>query len=171
MNTETALTAFCLTTVLLIVGLVVLTASQLNLASPEIVGNYLGIPTLGRISRESVPLTIPEVNARDPLCYQNGLQGCKRANAGQNFGACAQQVALECGLTYTQAAGCVLPDGFELKYLSKRECDYGVIDECNALCAIGFQKECVQSSKGRCALIGGKFQGVYLQTKYAALER
>jgi hypothetical protein len=165
MNTENALVAFCMTTLFLIVGLVMLTAVQLDLTSPPIVGSYLGIPTMGQVSRENLLLGIPEVDAKDPFCYQTGVKDCQRMNAGQNFVICTDRVAIECGLPYTRLARCFLPAGFELKYMSKRECQYGVVDECRVRCAVGMQEDCVESSKGRCELIGGAFRNIREQTR------
>ena len=164
-RTETALTAFCMTTVLLIVGLVALTATQLQLTQP-ITGNYLGIPLLGQTSRSSLPLGLVEVDANDPFCYQNGVKECQRNNAGQNFVLCTDRVAIDCGLPHSRLAMCFLPAGFELKYLSKRECGYGVIDECKIRCAVGMVENCVDSSKSRCELIGGAFQRHRLQERH-----
>jgi hypothetical protein len=169
MKLETALTAFCMTTVLLIVGLVVLTASQQRLLDPSIVGNYyFGIPLQGRVSREQVPLVLVDVDPNDPLCYQHGVGDCKRANAGENFVLCTDRVALDCGMPHARLALCVLTAGFELKYVSKRECQYGVIDECKARCAAGLVEECVERSKGRCELIGGRFQELREEERRAA---
>jgi len=162
MKTETALTAFCLTTVALIVGLVALTARQLE---PTVTGNYLGIPRYGQISREPVPLGFAEVDPDDPFCYQNGVKSCQRFNAGENFVLCTDRVAIDCGLPHAQLARCFLPAGYELKYLSKRECHYGVIDECKVRCSIGLVEDCVDISKSRCELIGGAFQNIYQQTR------
>lgn len=162
MKTETALTAFSMTTLLLIVTLVVMTSFEMQNAG--ITGNYyIGIPLQGQISRQSLPLEIPQVSIRDPFCYQNGVKDCQRLNAGQNFVFCADQVATKCG--YKQFAQCFLTAGFELKYKAKRECDYGVMDECTARCSAGTVGECVEISKSRCALIGAYFQNTLMQNE------
>jgi hypothetical protein len=109
-----------------------------------------------------------DVDHSDPFCYQNGVKACQRLNAGENFVLCADQVALDCGMPHAQLARCFLPAGFELKYLSKRECGYGAIDECKVRCAIGMVDDCVEISKSRCELIGGAFQNVYLKTRKTA---
>ncbi len=170
MKTETALTAFCMTTILLIVGLVTLTAVQLKITDPVIVGQTIGLPALATHIEPTNVVLVP-VDPADPLCYQKGVKECQRSNTGPNFVHCTDHVAVECGLQYTKLTRCFLPAGFELKYLSKRECDYGVIDECQARCPVGAQKECVEASKGRCALIGGRFQGIYQQEKYTAYSQ
>ena len=169
MKTETALTAFCMTTVMLIVGLVLLTANDLQLTSAPLTGEYaIGLPTQGKVSREAVQVNFVKVDPKDPFCYQNGVKECRRRNAGQNFVLCSDRVAQDCGRSFAQLTQCFLPAGFELKYLTKRECDYGIIDECKVRCSAGTLKGCVDVSRGRCSLIGGRFQPVYQQTKYTA---
>ncbi len=168
MKIETALTAFCMTTVLIIVGLVMLTATQLKLTNPVIVGSYLGIPTQGQIFRENIEITFVDVDPDEPFCYQNGVKACKRANAGLNFIQCADRVALDCGLPHVELVQCILPPGFELKYMEKRECRYGVIDECKARCSVGQQQDCVERSKSRCENIGGRFTYIREQTRLRA---
>jgi hypothetical protein len=169
MKTETALTAFCITTVMLIVGLVLLTAHDLQLIDTPITGEaYLGIPRMGQVSREPLPLTLIEVDPRDPDCYQKGVKECGRLNAGKNFVLCTDRVGLDCGAPHALLAQCFLPAGFELKYLTKRECYYGVIDECKVRCAAGMVNSCVELSKSRCELIGGKFQDIREQTRKTA---
>lgn len=169
MKTETALTVFCMTTVMLIVGLVLLTAHDLDILDPVIVGNaYLGIPRMGQVSRGPLPLTLVEIDPRDPDCHQKGVKECGRLNAGQNFVLCTDRVALDCGAPHALLAQCFLPAGYELKYLTKRECSYGVIDECKVRCAAGMVQSCVELSKSRCELIGGRFQGAREQTRKTA---
>jgi len=167
MRTETALSAFCMTTVLLIVGLVMLTAIQLQLTDPVITGNYyIGIPLKGQVTRNSLPLTLADVDKGSPHCYQDGVKECQRTNAGQNFILCTDRVAVDCGSSQARLAGCFLTAGYELKYLSKRECHYGVIDECKLRCAEGMVEYCVKASKSRCELIGGAFQSQRLQERH-----
>lgn len=165
MRPETALTAFCMTTVMLIVGLVILTSFQLN-AVPSISGNsYIGIPFKGQLPQKNVPINWVAVDASSPTCYQEGIDACRRSNAGINFARCTDQAASDCGLPYAQATGCFLPAGFELKYRTKRECHYGVIDECNIRCAPKSVRNCVARAKSRCELIGGHFQYIYQRTR------
>lgn len=164
MRLETALTAFCMTTVFLIVGLVVLTSFDLRDASAT--GQaVLGIPRYGQVSRSPVPLTLVTVNPTSPSCYADGVKACQRANAGQNFVLCTDRVAVDCGLPHAQLARCFLPAGYELKYLTKRECEYGVIDECKIRCSVGLVKDCVEMSKSRCELVGGRFTGLREQQR------
>lgn len=116
MQAETALTAFCATTVLIIVGLVTLTATELRIAdSPLLAGEAIAPPL--------------------------------------------------------QLGGCILPLGFELKYMSKRECEYGTINDCSNYCMAGGRDGCVTLSKSRCALIGSKAvfvnRGVYRAAPYS----
>ncbi len=159
-----------MTTVLLIVGLVAMTATQLKLTDSPLIGNYLGVP-MQWAHQEPEDVMLVKVDASDPLCYQKGVGECQRANTGPNFVHCTDHIAVECGLQYTKLTRCFLPAGFELKYLKKRDCDYGVIDECTARCPVAAQKECVESSKGRCALIGGRFQGTYQSEKYTGYSQ
>lgn len=170
MKTETALTAFCMTTVALIVGLVMLTAVQLKITDPVIVGQYIGLSALA-MHIEPTNVVLVQVDPADSSCYQKGVKECQRSNTRQNFVHCIDHVAVECGMQYTKLTRCFLAAGFELNYLSKRECAQDVIDECQVRCPVGAQKECVESSKGRCALIGGRFQGVYQQEKYTAYSQ
>ncbi len=165
MKTETALTAFCMTTVMLIVGLVLITGFD---QKPQIVGQYIGIPTYGQISREPLPLTIVDVDENSPVCYQDAVKACQRNNAGQNFVICTNRAAIDCRLTNSRLVSCILPAGFELKYLSKRECTYGVIDDCKIRCSVGLQNDCVDRSKSRCELIGGAFRNIYESTRKTA---
>jgi hypothetical protein len=171
MKIETALTAFCMTTVVIIVGLVMLTAVQLELTDSPIVGNYLGIPLQGKISRQSLPIAFASVDAEDPQCYAKATKECQRQNAGENFVICTDRAAVDCGLARTALSGCVLPAGYELKYLSKRECHYGVVDECKMRCSAGMQEHCVDASKSRCELIGGRFQQQRLQERHTLYPR
>ncbi len=159
MKTETALTAFCMTTVALIVGLVMLTAVQLGISDTAITGNlYVGLPEYGGVSRDSIPVGFADVEKGSPLCYQEGVSQCRRMNSGQNFIRCSDRVAVDCGYPLPQLRGCGLTAGFELKYLTKRECSYGVIDECKIRCSADMVEDCVDSSKNRCGRIGGRFQ-------------
>ena len=164
METETALTAFCMATVLIIVGLVALTATQLNLADSPLVGNYIGVPEHAHYEGE--PVIFAEVDPKDLQCYDKGVSQCQQKNHGNNFVLCADRVALDCGLPTARFARCFLPAGFELKYLSRRECNYGVIDDCKVRCPPGLQQDCVQSSKSRCDLIGGAFQAQHQEERY-----
>lgn len=169
MKTETALTAFCMTTVAIIVGLVMLTALQLGLADSPITSNfYVGLPEQGGTSRASIPPSFVDVEKGNPMCYQEGVKQCRRMNAGQNFIRCSDRVAVDCGYPLPQLRGCGLTAGFELKYLSKRECHYGVIDECKLRCSPEMVEDCVDRSKSRCELIGGKFQAQRLKERHTA---
>ncbi len=163
MRLDTALTALSMTSLFLIVGLIFLTANEMG-----ITGNfYAGIPTTGEVSRDKVPLSMVSANPAYGLCYQEGIEKCKRLNAGENFIKCANGVALQCGTPQTLLSKCYLPAGFELKYTSNRECEYAVVDECSARCP-STADTCVMLSKGRCGLIGGRFQSQYLQSKYVS---
>ena len=120
MKAETALTLFCATTVMLIVGLVTLTASELRIVdSPLLTGNAIGPPVY--------------------------------------------------------LGGCILPWGFELKYLSQKECEYGVINDCSNYCMAGGRDSCVMISKARCSLIGSKAamvgRGVYRAAPFSSTPR
>jgi hypothetical protein len=116
--------------------------------------------------REVLPYTIPDVDPDDPACYVNAINECARLNAGENYISCVDRVALDCGAPEAQMKTCYLPPGFELKYKSSKECEYNVAVECSMRCPVALLKECGRLSKGRCNLIGGKFQSVYEQTKY-----
>jgi hypothetical protein len=158
MKTDTALTFFCMATIIVIVGLVMFTTVQLGIGDGVLTGNYyLGVPLKGQVSRESIEVNYVQVDPHSPSCYADGAKECQRKNAGENFIFCTDQVALECGMPHATLAGCFLPAGFELKYHTSRECSYGAIDECRARCAIGLVDSCVKYSKGRCELIGGVF--------------
>lgn len=171
MRIETALTAFSITTLGIIIGLVVLTVNDLRVGG-QVSGNYyLGIPTQGQVLREKLPLTIVDADPSSKTCYWDGIEECSKSNAGVNFVKCANSVAMQCGLP--ALATCVLPAGFELKYTSKRECLYGAMDECEQRCSVGNVYDCVRLSQPRCSLIGGHFQNEYLQekfTSYGALQ-
>ncbi|MEM4239995.1 MAG: hypothetical protein QXM31_00825 [Candidatus Woesearchaeota archaeon] len=168
MRVDTALTAFSITTLTLIVGLVILTASSTGMAG-IISGNYyLGIPSQGQVLRDKLPLTMVTADASSKSCYWDGVTECARMNAGENFVKCANSVALQCGARFSLLATCTLPPGFELKYNSDRECRYAAVDECKARCADAAAYSCVRISQSRCQLIGGKFQNEYLQSKYTS---
>ncbi len=167
MKVQTALMAFSVTTLLLISGLIALTGIQLGLGRTSSVGNYyIGIPTQGQALREVLPYTIPDVDPADPACYVNAINGCARLNAGENYISCVDRVAIDCGAPEANMMTCYLQPGFELKYRTSKECAYNVAVECNMRCPVALLKECSRLSKGRCNLIGGKFQSVYEQTKY-----
>lgn len=165
MKVETALTAFSMTTLLIIVGLVAMTAGELGIANPVLVGNYVRA-SANNVDRSAMQLTIVKVNAESSQCYQNAVADCQRMNSGDNFLLCTNQAAMDCGGATPLMSNCFLPQGFEMKYNSKRECSYGVMDECKAMCSVGMQNDCVRLSQSRCSLIGGKFQGDYAQDKY-----
>jgi hypothetical protein len=167
MKTETALTVFCMTTVLVLVGLVMLTAEQTGGVS--IVGNLIGIRSLAvpRIGeRDSTPVQLPAVKPTDPRCYENAVKDCLRLNMGQNFLLCLERVAADCGKAYVRTTHCLLPAGFELKYRGSRECSYGVPDECRARCPPIQVDDCIRLSRSRCKIIGGKFVAIREQTQY-----
>lgn len=167
MQLDTALTAFSMTTLLIIVGLVVWTATDLGITQPVFIGNYYAsIPEIGQVSREDMPLNMVEVEPKSPVCYQTGLNECRRLNAGENFITCLQKVTIDCSQTLPLLASCYLPAGFELKYNNNRDCVYGVMDECRARCAAGMQEVCNRMSSPRCSLIGGRFSSNYQQGKY-----
>ena len=166
MKTETALTAFSMTTLLLIVGMVMLTAMQLGITDGPITGNYVGIPQFGKVSRQTVPLQLAHVSPGSASCYEDGITYCRRNNAGQNFVVCADRVAIDCNRALLTQ--CFLPSGYELKYRSQKECHYGVIDECKTRCSMAAMQECVERSKGRCGLIGSNLNTQYEARKYTA---
>ncbi len=167
MRVDTALTAFSATTLLIIVALVINTATELQITRFQSTGNfYAGDPKYGVVERESLPLTMVENDPESPSCYADGINECRRMNAGENFVQCSQQVAIDCSKTDWMRAGCYLPPGFELKYSNNRNCVYGVVDECKIRCSLGLQEICNRLSTPRCGLIGGKFTNVYEQTLY-----
>ncbi len=166
MRIQTALMAFSVTTLLLISGLIAMTGIELGIGRAGSVGNYyLGIPAQGQ-SREALPFTIPDVDPDDPACYVNAINECASLNAGENYISCVDRVAIDCGNTQARMMTCYLQPGFELKYRTSKECEYAVAAECSTRCPVALLKECSRLSKGRCSLIGGKFQSVYEQTKY-----
>ncbi len=167
MRAETALMAFSVFAMLLISGLVALTGVRLGIGNAGSVGKYyIGIPQHGQALREVLPYRIPDVDPNDPACYVNAINACARLNAGENYVSCVDRVAVECGAPETQGMTCYLPAGFELKYRTSKECEYNVAVECSMKCPEALLKECSRLSKGRCGLIGGKFQSIYEQTRY-----
>jgi hypothetical protein len=167
MRVDTALTAFSMTTLMIIVVLVVMTATDLGITNPVTVGNYYAnIPQIGGVSRSTIPLTMVKVNNSDPQCYQKGVSECKRMNSGENFVTCQGKVLADCGQNMPLLTSCYLPAGFELKYSTSQECSYGVMDECKARCSEGMRDICNKLSSQRCGLIGGRFQSASLQTRY-----
>lgn len=165
MKVETALTAFSMTTLLLIVGLVAMTASELGITNPSLVGNFYRGGS-ENVAGSALQLTIVKVDPASSQCYQNGVVDCQRMNSGENFRMCVESVTKDCGGATPLVSNCFLPKGFEMKYNSNRECSYGVMNECKAMCSVGMQDDCVRMSKARCSIIGGKFQADYTQDKY-----
>jgi hypothetical protein len=169
MRTDTALAAFCVTTLTIIVGLVAMTATQMGITNPAFTGNYyVSTPEIGQATREYTPMVPVEVDPTYSRCYSEGVAQCGRLNAGQNFISCAQKVTVDCGKTHPTSANCFLPPGFELKYRSSRDCVYGVVDECRIMCSSGLQEACNRYSNPRCKLIGGKFSSIYEQEKFTS---
>lgn len=164
MKTETALTAFCITTVALIVGLVVITSFNLP---PTTTGQaFIGIPVIYEGADKPSDVVQVKADASDPLCYQKGITLCQKENTGRTFVWCADDVAHQCGIPHKHQKECSLRAGFELKYQGSRQCRYGVIDECAARCPYAEKDQCVKISKGRCSLIGGRFQDERERNRY-----
>lgn len=154
MQSETALTLLCGSAILIIVAMVILTASNLGLQGAsvkDVTGNYLPVGFEEPIKRpEFVPV---QVNQDNPLCYENAVADCMRINSGINFAKCMQQASYDCGRAPI-IAYCILPSGFELKYRTKDDCLHSVLPECQVRCAPGLVSDCVAISKSMCLNIG-----------------
>lgn len=165
MRADTALTILCGVSILVIVGMVMLTAFNVGLsgAVSKLTGKYIPVGYGRPVERGE--FVRARVSPDDPFCFQNAVAECKRLNSGPNFVQCTDQASYDCGQGPLLST-CVLPAGFEIKYVTKNECLRGVQNECSVRCAKNRVGDCVSISKGRCELIGGRFTPSYETRKY-----
>lgn len=167
MQSETALTILCSTTIFIIVGMVMLTAMHIGIegaAITDTTGNYVAIGTSKSIARGTfIPV---EVSPRDPFCFQNAVAECKRVNSGVNFVKCTDKAMYACGKA-PLTAYCILPAGYELKYTTRDACLRQVLPECRVRCARDLINDCVSISKGRCRALGSRYTLRYQAERYA----
>jgi len=105
----------------------------------------------------STSCTVVEAKQDSPSCYRDGIEACRKNNAGKCFADCAAKVRNTC-IDSVRFATCELPAGWELKFDNRQDCLRDAANECNRTCLFGRGKsDCRKQAYTRCSYIGRIF--------------